>query len=220
MAHFPIRRRAGVFRVLLLSALVPWGAAGAQPGRLGSYAGTIEVSGTQHGPEVAYRARVKVSMPVSQREDSRIVAEFLAGEAPNASVLVSQWDSFHREKSADSGGQFNTETCKLAQPVEIPMSATGVLSVDLEKKRHAFSLVLLSMRDVAFDCVHSRSGASKKKHGIALTLGTGVPGMQDASPVPFGDPGQLAAKYTLVPAGGLEREYGPIVQAWDLKRIP
>ena len=201
-------------------AITPLGAAHAQSRALGSYTGTFEVSGAQHGPEVTYKATVKaISLPVSERKADAINAEALAGEAPNAIVLISQWDTFQREKSADSGGQFNTTTCKLAAPVEIPMSVTGVLNVDLEKKRHAMSVVLLGMRDVAFNCVHSRSGAHKKKGGVALTLGTGVPGMHYQTQLPFTDPSRLSAKYTLVPAGGLEKEYGPIVQEWNLKLV-
>ena len=209
----------------LLAALVviPFGAAHAQSKNLGSYVGTIDVSGTQHGPEVTYRARVKVSMPISDRDGSSINAEFLAGEAPNASVLVSQWDSFHREKSADSGGQFNTDTCTLAAPKEISMTVTGVLNVDLKKKRHAMSLVLLSAGpggDLAFNCTHSRSGPYKKKGGIALAMGTGVPGMHYETQLPFSDASLLAAKYTLMPTADTQGQYGPIVQQWELKLAP
>ena len=209
------------FALLLPFLALAGPAAHAQPKSLGKYTGTIEVSGTQHGPEVTYKATVKaLTLPVSERKESWINAEFLAGEAPNATVLVTQWDSFHREKHADSGGQFNTRTCKLAAPVEIPMSVTGVLNVDLKKKRHSMSLVLLGMKDVAFNCVHSRSGASKEKGGVGFALGTGVPGSQDETQLPFTDAAQLSAKYTLVPAGGYEKQYGPVVQEWNLKLAP
>lgn len=203
--------------------VIPMGAAHAQSKNLGSYVGTIDVSGTQEGPQVTYRARVKASMPVSDRDGSSINAEFLAGEAPNASVLVSQWDSFHREKSADSGGQFNTDTCTLAAPKEISMTVTGVLNVDLKKKRHSMSLVLLSAGpsgDLAFNCTHSRSGPYKKKGGIALVMGTGDPGMQYETQLPFSDASHLAAKYTMMPTAETQGQYGPIVQQWEFKLAP
>lgn len=211
-----------VVLAVLATAALP-GAAHAQSKNLGSYVGTIDVTGTQHGPEVTYRARVKISMPVSDRSGSDITAEFLAGEAPNASVLVSQWDSFHRSTSADSGGQFNTVTCKLAAPAEIAMTATGVLNVDLRKKKHTMSLVLLSAGaggELAFNCTHSRSGPYKKKGGVAFTLGTGAPGRQDETQLPFTDAAHLTAKHTMMPMAETQGQYGPIVQQWELKLAP
>jgi hypothetical protein len=193
------------------------GAVQAQSKNLGTYTGAIEVSGTQSGPEVAYRARVKVSMPVSSRDGSSINAEFLAGEAPNATVLVSQWDISHKEKSADSGGQFNSYTCSLAAPAEIPMAPTGVLNVNLKAKKHALSLTLLSTKDLDFNCKHSRSGPYKKKGGIALYIGTGVPGMHYETQLPFTDAAHLTAKYTLMPTAETKGQHGPIIQEWDLK---
>ena len=191
------------------------GAAQAQPKNLGSYTGTFEVSHST--PEVTYRGRGKVSMPVSERDGSSITAEFLAGEAPNASVLVSQWDTYRKETSADSGGQFNVTTCSLAAPTEIPMSATGVLNVDLKKKKHALSLTLLTTKDLAFNCKHSRSGPYKTKQGVALYVGTGFPGMHYETQLPFSDAARLNAKYTLMPNAQTKGQTGPIVQEWDLK---
>ena len=189
----------------------------AQSKNLGTYTGTFEVSGTEFGPEVTYRASVKVSLPVSTRSGSSIEAEFLAGEAPNATVLIKQWDESHTEKSKDSGGQFNSYTCSLAGPTEIPMSATGVLNVNLADKKHALSLTLLSTKEVAFDCKNSRTGPYKWKKGIALTLGTGAPGMHFETQLPFSDASHLTAKYTLKPTAATKGKYGPVVQEWDLK---
>ena len=187
--------------------------------KLGAYAGTIEASHAH--PTLTYRARARVTLPVSERKPARIGAEFLAGEAPPASVLVTQWDTFHRETSADSGGQFNTLSCSLAAPGEIPMTATGVLDVDLKKKTHAMSVALVSTRQLDFDCTHSRSGKHKRKLGISMILGTGVPGMHFETQLPAPDAARLAAKHTLPPtppgAGG---PLAPVVQAWDLKLEP
>lgn len=189
----------------------------AQSKNLGSYAGTIDVSGTQHGPEVTYRARAKISLPVSERDASSVTAEFLSGEAPNATVLISQWEISHREKHADSGGQFSSYTCSLAAPTEVPMTPSGVINVDLKAKKYGMSITLVSTKELAFNCKHSRSGPYKKKQGVGFTLGTGTPGMQMENPQPFSNPDLLAAKYTLTPAGAAKGEYGPIVQEWDLK---
>lgn len=189
----------------------------AQTGKLGAYTGTIAVSGTEVSPVATFRARVKVTLPVTERDASSITADFLTEDAPNASVLISQWDSSFKEKSADSDGKFSSWTCALAAPVEISMKPTGILNVDLRKNNHALSLTLLSTQEVAFNCVHSRSGAYKKKSGIALYIGTGGPGMQWANPQPSSDPNHLAAKYTLMPTAETKGQYGPIVQEWDLR---
>jgi hypothetical protein len=216
MIASPAARLEVAAAALALAALTS-GAVLAQGKNLGSYSGTIEVSTSS--TELTYRAVAKVRMPVSVRRDTRIEAEFLAGEAPDASVMVSQWETFHRETSADSGGQFNTLKCTLAAPAEIPMSSTGVLNVDLKKKTHAMSVILLSRQNLTFNCVHSRSGAHKRKLGIALTLGTGEPGMHFEKQLPFSDPAHLAAKHTLVPPAGTGMS-GPISQAWELKLAP
>ena len=189
----------------------------AQPTKLGAYAGTINVSGTEVSPQVVYRATVKVNLPVTERDSRSVSADFLSGEAPNASVLLSQWDVSFKEKSAESDGKFSSWTCALSAPVEIAMKPTGILNVDLAKKKHELSLTLLSTQDVAFNCVHSRSGPYKKKQGVSLYIGTGAPGMQGLAPQPFADAASLSAKYTLMPTAETKGQYGPIVQEWDLR---
>ena len=74
-----------------------------------------------------------------------------------------------------------------------------LIDVNLKEKKHTLSLTLVSTTDVAFNCKHSLSGPYKSKKGIALTLGTGAPGMQSETPLPFSDPSHLTAKYTLMP---------------------
>jgi hypothetical protein len=51
------------------------GYAQADSSALGSYAGTIIVSGTETDPDVSYRARVKVSLPISERNDTSVSAK-------------------------------------------------------------------------------------------------------------------------------------------------
>lgn len=191
----------------------------AQSGKFGAYSGTITVSGTGINPQASYRASVKVSLPVTQRDKSSATAEFLAGEAPNATVLISQWDVSFKEKSADSDGKFSSWTCSLAAPTEIPMTPTGVLNVNLKAKKHALSLTLLSTKDIALNCMHSRSGAYKKKQGVALYIGTGAPGMHYETQLPFSDAARLNASYTLMPTADTKGQNGPIIQKWDLRLV-
>jgi len=193
------------------------GAVQAQPSRLGAYTGTVKLQGTEVSPKVTYSAVAKVTLPVTQRDKSFVTAEFLAGEAPNSTVSISQWDQSFTEKSADSGGQFNSWSCSLAAPVEIPMTTTGVLTANLKTQKHAMSVTLLSTTEVAFNCTHSRSGPYKKKMAIALTFGTGAPGAQSETQLPSTDASRLAARYTLMPTAETKKQYGPIVQEWDLQ---
>jgi hypothetical protein len=202
--------------VMALACICGSGPAHAQSGDLGSYQGTIKVSGTEIDPQVSYSASIKVSLPVTQRDDESINSEFYSGEAPDATVLISQWDIAHTEKSAGSDGKFASYSCKLSAPQEIPMSPTGVLNVDLEQNVHMLSLVLLGTVDIELDCVHSSSGAYVKKTGVGLYVGTGVPGQHYEHPLPISDAGHLAASYTLVP-GDANGNLGPIVQEWDLR---
>lgn len=204
-------------RYLALAAAIVATTVHAQSGEPGAYVGTIDVSGTLIEPQGSYRASAKVTLPVSKVDDDAIEAEFLAGEAPNASVQISEWNTSYTEKSADSDGKFSSWSCSLARPVEIPMMASGVLTVDRETHTHALSISLLSMEDVAFDCTNSRSGAYKKKEGVALVIGTGAPGMQSEHPLPFSDVSRLAASFTLDAGDAAMGNYGPIVQKWDLR---
>ena len=211
-----LRGQAITVAVVACASAFSFAATYAQSSDLGSYQGTIKVSGTEVDPQVSYSASLKISLPVTDRDDESITAEFLSGEAPNATVLISQWDEAHTEKSAGSDGKFASYKCKLHAPKEIPMTPTGVLNVNLEDNTHMLSLTLLGTVDVELDCVHSTSGAYKKTKGIALYIGTGSPGMQYEHPLPISDAAHLSANYTLVP-GAAEENLGPIVQEWDLR---
>jgi hypothetical protein len=180
---------------------------------------------------VSKSASVEINLPVTQRDDDSLSAEFLSGEAPNATVVISTWEQAHTEKSAGADGRFASYKCRLAAPKEIPMTPTGVLDVDLEQNTYTLSLTLLGTVDVELDCVHSTSGAYKKKTGLGLYVGTGTPGMQFEHPLSFTDASQLTANYTLLPGaaqpgaaqpgaaqpGTAHENLGPIVQEWDLR---
>ena len=189
----------------------------AQSSKFGAYSGTINVSGTAIDPLVSYRASVKVSLPVTQRDNSSVNAEFLGGEAPDATVSISQWDESFKERFASSDGKFDSWTCSLAAPVELFMTPMGVLFVDLKAKTHALSLSLSSSKEVAFNCMSSRTGAYKKMEAPSLYIGTGTPGMQSETQLPFSDAAHLTAKYTLMPTDDTKGTHGPIIHVWDLR---
>lgn len=192
-------------------------AGNAEAKNLGSYVGSIELSGTEAGPEVKYKARVNLNLPISERKDGSLSADFLAGEAPNGTLLLSQWDESYTQKSPGSDGKFSSYTCALAAPVEVPIAVTGVLDVDLKSKRHAFSITILSQKDVQLKCNSSRTGPYKKGSGLALTMGTGVPGEHYKTMLPFTDAARLQGKHTLIPGADTKGKYGPISQEWDFK---
>lgn len=202
--------------VVTCSSICGFDLALAQSDQLGSYQGIIKVSGTQTGPEVSYQASIKISLPVTDRDDDSIDAEFYSGEAPLATVTITQWDEAHTEKSPGLDGKFASYTCKLAGPKEISMTPTGVLNVDLEQQVHMLSLTLLGTSEVEFDCVHSHSGPYKRKKSLVLYVGTGTPGMQFEHPIAFTDAAHLTANYTLV-TNPAETNAGPINQEWDLQ---
>ena len=194
------------------------GPAAGQARKLGAYAGTIEASHAHR--TLTYRARARVTMPVSERKPERIGAEFLAGEAPPATIRLTQWDYFHRAKSADSSGTFVETKCWLAAPVEVPAMAMGVVNVDLRKKNYSLSISLTSTQEIAFDCSSTRQKAFKKRQAFGLAVGTGAPGMQSESPQPLKDPARLAARFTMDPSKQSGGQAGPVVQEWDLKLSP
>ena len=89
----------------------------------------------------------------------------------------------------------------------------------LFRSKHSLSLTLISTTDVAFNCTNSRSGAYKKKEGVALYIGPGAPGAQSETQLPFADAARLTASYTLMPTAETKGKYGPIIQEWDLRLV-
>ena len=176
----------------------------AQAAKLGSYTGSIKVSENLDLPNQKRKTQVaaKIVLPVSQRDADGIYAEFLAGEAPDAKLTVTQWDTFKRETSADSGGQFNTTSCSLAKPTEVAATVTGVVQANTA--------------ELPFNCTHSRSSDFKKTMPVSVYAGTGAPGSQDKYARPLVDPAQLAGRFTLEPSDS-KGEAGQLVQEWDLR---
>lgn len=191
--------------------------ADAQKGKAGAYGGTFEVSGSERDPKVSYKATVKVNLPVTKRTASEIEVDYLAGDAPPATIKVTQYDFFHREKSADSSGTFVETKCSLAGAVELPATVMGIVNVDLRKKNYAMSLVVSSTKEMQLNCSSTRQKSFKKSLGFGMALGTGAPGMQAETPQPLSDPARLAARYTMDASTQSGGAVGPVVQEWDLK---
>ena len=202
-------------RNIAIGAALACAATPAAAQNLGAYEGVIEVSGVQSGPAVRSKARIKVIMPVSSRDRDSISAEFLAGEAPEGKIEISQWDESDTDKHPDSEGQRNSYRCSLAAPVTLPVSVTGVLNVDTSAMEHSWSVTVLSLSNMKLDCVHSRSGPFKKDIGVAITTGTGVPGDQGRNPIRIASPSGISAQYVLDPTEYTQGQFGPISQKWQ-----
>lgn len=222
---FGNRSRASRRSACALGALIACGVlaplAHAQTSKLGHYSGTISMSETVDTPndKRKIQATAKVVLPISTRSPEKIYAEFLAGEAPDGTVLVTQYETFRRETSADSGGQYPTTQCTLVKPIEVPASVTGVLAVDTRTKKQAVSITVLGKKDIPLNCTHSRSGAGKQNTGITVYAGTGDPGDQHRYAQPFSDPAHLTGKRITQPEG-IKADAGRITEEWDLRLAP
>lgn len=198
-------------------------AAFAQVGKHGAYSGKIAVTHSEKTrlENMTLQGEVKLSFPVTSRSATAMEADLLDGASAKATMLVTQYDTFQTASGPDSGGQINTTTCKLAQPIEVPLMVQGMFSVNLSKKMYTFSLALLSQKEVPMNCVHSRSGAMKRNKGFTLGVGTHEPGPPPDKGVAFKDVGLLAASFTM-PQGPAMKGQGvlPVVQAWEFKLQP
>lgn len=190
----------------------------AQPGKLGTYAGTATVAFSELGKytKADYLGVVKIAIPLTSASSSSAMGELSDIDKPSATATIKQLDSSGRDSSPDSGGKINTWSCKLAAPTEVPMNAQGTLNVDYRARTYSFAIALVSTKPVPLNCVHSRSGAYKKQEMVSLFLGTNEPG--DAwKELPFADPARLAAKYTMMPGMQMKGRYSPVVQEWDFR---
>lgn len=189
----------------------------AQAGKLGAYAGTVKVSyATKTELEtMSVKGEVKLRFPVTNRTSNAVEAEMFDPSAVKASMLVTHYETFQKAKSPDSGGQINTNTCKLDKPIEVDMDAQGVFALDLKAKTYAWTLALVSRKSLPMTCVHSRSGAGKSTKGLVLGVGTHEPGPPPAKGVPFTDPASLTAKFTMPVGPGMKSQGAlPVEQEW------
>lgn len=218
----PARARVPALLIALLAAFTSASAL-AQSGKLGAYAGTVKVSyATKTALEtLSVKGEVKLRFPVTGRTAEAVEAEMFDPSAVKASMLVTHYETFQKAASPDSGGQINTQTCKLDKPVEVDMDAQGMFSLDLKAKTHVFTLALVSRKSLPMSCVHSRSGAGKSNRGLVLGIGTHEPGPPPAKGVPFADPASLSAKFTLPPGPGMKSQGAlPVEQEWAFRFQP
>ena len=203
-----------LFAATILAASISAAAA-----NLGAYTGTIDITGSQANPEVKYKARITLTLPVSENKGSSLTAEFLAGEAPMGKMMLTQYDETFTDKQADVDGKTSSYKCVLAQPVELPVTVTGVLNADLKAKRHSLSVTVLAMKTALLKCTSARVAPYTRNQNVSFTMGTGVPGDQDRVKLPFADASRLTAKHTLDPTAYTKGKQGPVVQEWDLKLV-
>ena len=158
-----------------------------------------------------------MNLPVTRRTADSIEADFLGGDA-TATVKVTQYEYFFREKSADSSGHFQETRCSLAGAMEVPATAMGVLNVDLRKKKYDMSLTITPTKEIALNCTSTR-GTPKftKKQRVGMALGTGAPGMQAETPQPLADPRASRPSIRWTPRPRAVAAVGPVVQEWDLR---
>lgn len=195
------------------------GAACAQGGKLGAYTGVVSVSGSEilgaHS-KIDFRATVKVSLPVESRDEGSTSVEVNDVDKPSATATITQWELEARNGSPDSDGKITSWKCSLVAPTDVPMNASGALSLDHRTKKYAMFVALVSLKPIPLKCVNSRSGAYKETRSVSLFFGTSEPDLMPANALPYADPARLAAKYKFVP-GSAKGRYGPIDMEWDLR---
>jgi hypothetical protein len=194
-------------------------AAHAQSGKLGAYTGVVSVAGAaiEKHSKVDFRATIKVSLPVTSRNEGSTRAEADDVDKPSATATITQWELEARNASPDSDGKITSWKCSLVAPTEVPMNASGALDVDHRTKKHSMFVALVAAKPIPLKCVNSRSGAYKQSESVSLFFGTSEPDLMPANALPFADPARLTAKYKLVPAGSMKGQYGPVDMEWDLR---
>jgi hypothetical protein len=195
------------------------GAANAQGKKLGAYAGTVAISGTEFANlgTVTFRATVKITLPIASASERSARAEVDDVDKPSATALVTQWDVTGKNASPDSDGKVTSWKCSLAAPTEVPMNASGALDVDYRKKAHSMFVALVSTKSIPLKCVNSRSGPYKQDGPVSLFFGTSEPDVLPWKELPFADAGRLAATYRLVPVSQMKGRYGPVDLQWDFR---
>lgn len=202
--------------VLACAALLP--AAALAQGKLGSYTGTVKVSGSEFGTtsRVAFAGDVKIALPITSSSDGGATAQVDDVDKPSATARITRWDSEGRNAGPDADGKVTTWKCSLAAPVEVPMNASGVMHVSRTTKKYSMFVGMAARKPVQLDCVNSRTGPYKKAETMGLFFGTNEPGVAPME-LPYTDPARLAAKHRLVPIAQMKGRFSPLEQEWDLR---
>ncbi len=191
----------------------------AQGSKHGAYTGTVTVSGTEMGKYTngSFRANIKITLPLTSASTSSAMAEISDIDKPSAMASILQWDTAGKDSSPDSGGKINTWTCSLAAPTDVPMNVQGTLNLNYRAKTHSMYFALVSMKEVPFNCRHSRSGPYRKTGAVSLFFGTSEPDVLPWKELPYADAARLKATYKLLPVSAMKGQYGPLDQEWDLQ---
>jgi len=189
-----------------------------QPGKYGTYSGTVKVSGTEIGgvrKNVRYAATIQITVPVNDGGSSSAMLEISDVDKPSATVTVTQYDLEGRDSEPDSDGKITSWKCTLAGSATVPAIAQGVLNLDYSKKTHSGYISTVTTKPVPMNCVNSRSGPYKHSEPLNFFFGTNEPDVMPYKELPFTDAARLAAKYTLVPQSAMKGRFGPQSQEWE-----
>lgn len=196
-----------------------WAATPAQAQAMGAYEGTITISGTMKDSRARYEARIKVVLPIGESSASSVLAG-LDVTVPDGTVEITQYEETRGSGGPGEGGEdTGSERCTLKSPAKLPVQVQGVLAVDLRKSVYDFSVSIVSQDDMELSCINTRSGASTRTEGFAISTGTGVPGSQSENRLPFTDSAHLSGQFTLDPTEYTQGEFGPIQQKWEFHRL-
>ena len=167
----------------------------AKSSKLGVYTGTVAVSGTitENRGKETYHADVKISLPLTDSNDSSAMAEISDVDKPSATALITQWEVAGKETVPDQrDGKLDSWHCSIAAPTEVPMNASGVLNLDYRARTHSMSIALVALKTIPLKCMHTRTGAYKENKVVSLVIGTTVMG-DPFKELPFADPARLTA---------------------------
>jgi hypothetical protein len=185
----------------------------------GTYAATVKVSGTETGGKtktIAYEAEIRLDMPFKEASSTGIMSEVDDAPQPSATVLITKWNYDERGAEPDQDGKFTSWKCQLAGPTTVKATASGTFSLDYREKKYQMFMSMVGTDMIPLNCVNSRSGPYKDKQAVGFFFGTNEPDLQN--PLPYNDPAQITATFTLVPKSAMKGQYIPQAQTWTLVR--
>ncbi|QJR14922.1 hypothetical protein [Usitatibacter palustris] len=186
--------------------------------KFGYYEGTASVaySTKEGGTTYEYVGAAKIRIPLTSVTADYAMAE-LDDNPPAGTITLTTFNYKQVASSKGADGKYMEVTCKLAAPTEVPVTASGNLSVDYRKKEYTMFLVLTPSKEMPVNCVNSQSGPYKAKKGAGLIVASFVP-QGTMKLLPFTDKTRLSiSNYSLVDPA--LKDHSPIVQSWDLKYV-
>jgi hypothetical protein len=198
------------------SALAP---ASGQNVMQGTYAATVKVSGTEtqgKTKKIAYEAEIRLDLPFKSASSFSIISEVDTAPQPSAKVLITKWSLEERNASPDSDGKITSWKCELAAPTTVKAQASGNFGLNYREKKYSMFVAVTSVDMIPVNCVNSRSGPYKDETVPGFFFGTNEP--DNRNELPYTDPAQIRATYTLVPNASMKDQYLPQAQTWTLIR--